>query len=306
MIAALGFVLIQLTPFTADRVEIVKEGDASIINLVGRVVIEPESTRITCREAQLNETDGYIKLYNEIRIADPGGDISAGQAVYYLREKKAYLYDSVKLATENEIITSDTLFYDSRRRIVEMNGGVKIDDAENNLIAYGGRGWYNLADETGSLVERPRLELARPAKDSLAVKKEPMKVVAREFRLFGKRNMFWGYDSVQAEIDSIAVACDTFSYDLKTDRGIMLRPVVTQARNELTGVTGDFQLKEKNLDFFRVAQGSAQYFTRQGAVNFLQAGIIKIDFKDGNAVRITAIEDPRGKLQPKKADDADH
>lgn len=290
--------LLCLTPFSADKVEIIRENGESIVHLLGNVVIEDENTRITCSEASLNQTENYVILVHDVKIVDKNGEIKSNFAVYYFKEKKGYLKDSVSLITADQIISSDSLYYRGFEELVEMFDNVKIEDEKNNLIAYGDRGWYDLKKDEGYLVGAPRLEIIRE-------NKEPTDVRAREFQLINNSNTFYGFDSVVAIIDSITIYCDTFSYNLKTENGTMTKPVILEKNNELKGETGQFKMKNRNIESFNVQRGTSKYYTEEGSKNVVEGDSISIIFQDSKASRIIVEGEPRGVLSLKrKAEDA--
>jgi len=57
---ALCPMLFALSPFSADRVEILR--DSGVVHLIGNVMIESDSVRINCRDARLYEADGTFIL----------------------------------------------------------------------------------------------------------------------------------------------------------------------------------------------------------------------------------------------------
>ncbi|MGB3340505.1 MAG: OstA-like protein [bacterium] len=290
--------LLCVTPFTADKVEIINEEGVSIVHLLGNVTIEDEDLKITCSEASLHDAENYVVLIEDVNIIDKNGEIRAGFAVYYFNDKKGYLKDSVAVLTGNEIITADSLFYDGIEELVQMFKDVTIEDKKNNLMAYGEEGWYSLKDDEGYLFKGPRLEIARENKD-------PMKVSAHEFKLLTNNNQFFGYDSVVAVIDSITVFCDTFLYDLKEDYGTMKSPIVLEKENELKGESGQFKMKNKEIESFSVHRGWSQYYTEEGSKNVVQGEEISIVFRDGKAIKIMVDGEPKGVLRLKrKAEDA--
>jgi lipopolysaccharide export system protein LptA len=292
------FFFIAVTPFTADKVEIINEDGVSIVHLIGNVTIEDEDLKITCSEASLHEAENYVVLIEDVNIIDKNGEIKAEFAVYYFNDKKGYLKDSVALLTGNEIITADSLFYDGVEELVQMFRDVTIEDKKNNLMAYGEEGWYNLKDDEGYLFKGPSLEIARE-------KKDPMKVSAHEFKLLTNNNQFFGYDSVVAVIDSITVLCDTFSYNLKEDHGTMASPIVLEKENELKGESGQFKMKNKEIESFSVYRGRSQYYTEEGSKNVVEGEEISIAFRNGKAIMIMVDGEPKGVLRLKrKAEDA--
>jgi len=290
------FFLLSLTPFSADKIEIIKEENTSVIHLLGNVKIEDENLKIACREASLHEAEDYVVLIDDVSIIDENGKIQAEFAIYYFDEKKGYLRDSVVLLTGSEIIRADSLYYDGVEELVQMFGNVMIEDKKNNLMAYGEQGWYNLSEDEGCLFKGPRLEIVRE-------NKEPMKVKAQEFKLLADSNKFFGFDSVTAVIDSITVYCDTFSFDLKEDHGTMVNPVILEKNNELRGETGTFKMKDKEIESFGVHRGWSTYYTDEGSKNTVEGEEINIVFRDGKAIKIIVDGEPSGILRLKRKEE---
>jgi lipopolysaccharide export system protein LptA len=281
--------LIALTPFRADRIQIYKEEDESIVHLIGNVFIEGEETKITCTEARINEARGWVKLFDEIKLSGRNGEVSAKNAIYYFNEDCGYLSNSVSIVTDNERMFSDSLYYDGKRDSVEMYGHVVIEDDRNHMTVSGDRGWYNLAMDEGILAGNPELRIIRDDKP-------PIIVYAGAFRLMTNDNLFMGYDSVQAVIDSINVFCDTFSYDLKAETGDMIMPIIREKNNELKGITGKFRLKDKEMDLLSVMDGQSVYYTDEGSENMVKGHNIEITFSQGKATTIRIEGRPRGIL----------
>jgi len=287
------FFLIYLTPFSADRVEIIKENGESIVHLIGNVAIQDTNTQITCFEAKFNESKGVVVLVRDVKIVDKNGTINANSAVYYFSEKIGYLSGNVSLITDQQTISSDSLYYNGRNEYVEMFNNVRIEDPKNNLVAYSKKGWYDLAKEQGHLIDNPKLEISRE-------NKEPIKIMAREFQLITQENILYGFDSVVAFIDSITISCDTLSYNTKTEEGSLIKPVITEKTNELTGESGKFQLRNKEIDSFSVENGWSRYYTKAGSKNEVTGLKISIIFKKGKAAKILVEGQPTGTLTLKR------
>jgi lipopolysaccharide assembly outer membrane protein LptD (OstA) len=283
------FFLFALTPFVADKVEIIRENGESTVHLLGNVIIEDEQTRITCAEAMLNDTKGVVILYSDVIIVDENSEIHANAATYYFREKRGYLGGDVELLTKDETIRADSLHYDGIHGFVEMFSNIQIDEPKNNLVAYGQKGWYDLHKEQGYLTEDPRMEIFRD-------NQPPFTISAQEFELIVPDNTLYGYDSVIAFIDSITIYSDTFEYNLKTERGNLVRPIIVDRENELTGESGQFQLKNKNIESFSVEQGWSTYSTDEGSKNVVSGLKISIIFTEGKATKIFVEGRPQGSL----------
>lgn len=285
--------LLAVTPFKADRVEILNQSGERIVYLLGNVEIEQEKTIIQCLVAQLNETRGYVFLKDNVFIKDENGEIKANSAIYFFDKKFSVLTGDVKLISENEIISADSLEYEGEKRIVRMFKNVMLEDTKNKVISHGEEGFYDLNAEIGSLKKEPRIKISR-------ADKMPITILAREFLLKNKENLCFGYDSVVVFIDSITIYCDTLSYDFKKETGCMTRPSIFEKNNELRGIDGEFGLSNKNIDYFKVSSGIASYWTNDGAHNIIEGESINILFQEGRAFRIKVEGNPKGKLYLKE------
>jgi lipopolysaccharide assembly outer membrane protein LptD (OstA) len=288
------FVLLTLTPFSADRVEIYQENGERIVHLIGNVIIEGEKTTITCTEAKISEKHGWVNLIHDVELQGRSGLVRADRAIYYFNEGRGYLSDSVLIITPDERISSDSLYYDGVQDSVEMYGNVLIEDEENSLRVSGTQGWYHLSRDEGLLLGNPKLQIVRQDK-------EPITVYARVFKLRTNEDQFYGFDSVQAIIDSIVVYCDTFSYNLKEETGEMTNPVIQEKRNELRGNHGRFSMKNREIQTVSVTNGEAVYYTEEGSKNIVEGKIISILFEAGVATTIKVEGQPKGLLFLKRS-----
>jgi len=292
--------IIQLTPFTADRVEIVREDGQSVYYLFGHVDITGDSLAIQCQQARLFADADRVELLDSVWIRDPSGEIRAARAEYRFGERLAFLSGGVTLIDSNRTISAESLTYDGGRRRVKMYRTVLIHDPGNNLDAYGQQGWFDLAAETGALSGGPRLEVQRRDKT-------PMIINARDFFLDAGNNLFYGYDSVTALIDSITILADTFKYGLKSEDGTMVQPRITEKENLLRGSSGTFQIRQQLVHRFSVADGQAVYHTAEGSTNVVTGMSITILFKNGQASTIFVNGDPRGHIvNPRKEKNAEN
>ncbi|MEO0094453.1 MAG: OstA-like protein [candidate division WOR-3 bacterium] len=282
-------IIISATPFKADRIEITNEDGERVVYLLGNVEIEQEKTKILCSEAQLNETKKFVLLKDSILIKDGEGEIRANRAIYFFDEKFSVLKENVRLVSENQIISADSLEYYGERRVIKMFRNIILEDKENKVIAYGEEGWYDLNEEIGSLIEGPKLEVDREGNS-------PIRITAKQFLLKSKENMCYGYDSVIAIIDSITIFCDTISYNVKEKTGMMVKPLVTEKNNKLEGTSGEFALQNQTIDYFKVFSGTGSYWTEEGSHNIIEGESIDILFRDGRAFRIKVEGNPKGKL----------
>ncbi len=292
---AILFMLVALTPFSADRIEIYQENGERIVHLIGNVVIEGQATKITCDEAKISEEHGWVNLIHDVELLGRSGLVKAQKAIYYFNDDRGYLSDSVSIITPDERISSDSLYYDGAQDSVEMYGNVLIEDEENKLLVSGTQGWYNLSRDEGLLLGEPKLQILRQ-------EKEPITVYANTFKLRTNEYQFYGFDSVRALIDSIVVHCDTFSYNLQDETGTMINPVIHEKRNELKGERGCFGMKDKEIQTLSVTNGQSVYYTEEGSKNVVEGRSISILFDKGVATTIKVAGQPRGLLFLKRSE----
>lgn len=290
--------LLSTTPWSADKVDIIRENGESIVHLIGNVVIDDTKTRITSDEARLYENQHYVMLERSVKIADNHGDITADHAVYYFQDRRGILRGNVTLTARDEIIRSDSLLYRGVESSVEMYENIDIEDRKNNLRASGRRGWYDLDEDKGILSGEPKIHILR-------TEKNPIIMNAREFHLHTREHLFYGHDSVVAFIDSITVYCDTIMYDLEADTGTVASPYVVEQQNILKGETGRFRMKDKDIDFFEVHEGWSRYFSESGSKNIVEGDTIRIMFRDNKALSITVHGNAKGTMTLKQEEEED-
>lgn len=289
-------ILLSLAPFSADRVEIIKENKESIVHLIGNVVIEDEKTRITCAEAHYNEMRDYVILRDDVHIVDDQGEISADIATYDFKSRQGFLKGNVLLERRNETFISDSLVYDGAGKNVEMFSNVIIEATDSTVRAFGAAAQYDLETEIGWLTNGPSLHILRK-------ERSPMLIEAQRFRLDNKENILYGYDSVVATIDSVIVTCDTFVYEVKREHGTMTKPIITEIDNMLIGETGSFVMKDNDIESLSVHNGWSQYFTESGTKNIVEGDTITIVFYEGQANRIIVVGEPRGVVHMHEGDE---
>ncbi len=288
-----------LTPFSADRVEILRDEGLSVVHLIGNVVIQGETRKITCHEAYLHESEDYVTLKGNVIVSDDHGRILSSEAKFLFGDQRGFMRGGVTLERPDETITADSLYYDAAQSRIEMFRNVRIDDKKNTLTVIGDRGDYDLDREEGVLSGNPRLAIAREDKDS-------MTITARTFKLMVKQDEFHGLDSVIAKIDSIVIFCDTFLYDLKSEKGVLANPRVVEKGNYLSGRNGLFVMENDEIRTFNVQQAWSRYHDSEGSKNIVHGEVIAIEFDDGQARRITVTGNPKGALYLKAEDDTDN
>ncbi len=286
-------VLCATTPWSADKVEIIREGGESVVHLIGNVLIEDAKTRIASEEARLYENQHYVVLERSVKIEDNNGDIKADYAVYYFQDRRGVLRGNVMLTAEDETIRADSLLYLGAEESVEMYENIDIEDKKNNLRAFGSRGWYNLDEDKGGLTGKPQMHILR-------TEKVPVIMSAREFHLHTNENLFYGHDSVVAVIDSMTVYCDSIVYDMDVDTGTVANPYVVEQQNILKGTSGRFRMKENDIDFFEVHEGWSKYFSESGSKNVVEGETIHIVFRDNKAQTITVQGSAKGTMTLKQ------
>jgi hypothetical protein len=232
-------------------------------------------------------------------ITDRDGSITADHARYHFGDNRGYLGGGVRLISDEQVIRADSLFYDGKKQYVEMDKNVVIEDSANDMVAYGGMGWYDLHRDTGYLGTTPWLELIRKDRD-------PVRITATSFVLYAADDMFYGYDAVKALIDSITVFSDTFNYDLVRDHGEMINPRIVEKQNIMKGRAGYFSMKNGEIETFSVYNGDSEYRSAEGNINNVEGDTITIVFEAGEAVKIIVKGGPHGVLQLKRgADDTE-
>ena len=280
---------VALSPFTADKVEIINAPEGNVVRLVGSVVIHAQTATITCQEATIYEARNLAVLSGAVKIVDSNSTVEADTAYHYLQGSMSLLKRNVSLHSKARSIFADSLVYDRGKEQADAFGNVKMVDTVQKFTALSRLGTYDLKRGIGRMTGQPRALLDRP-------EKPPIEVASKILEYQERKNMIHANDSVVVRIDSMLITGDTLTYDVSAKAGWISNIVMTERENRVTGNTGRFELVDGQLDEFEVLSGQGTYLTGEGTQNDITGSSILFRFSAGRATGIVVTGKPKGYL----------
>lgn len=130
-------------------------GDAKWAIAIGNVRLINKTTTLTTDslEFDMDRNVGYYDDYGT--VVDSSSTLYSKIGEYYANENKAYFKTEVEVLSDNYTLTSDTLIYDTKTRVISIVGPTNIRDEENNI--YAERGFYNSDSGDVELYRNPEV-----------------------------------------------------------------------------------------------------------------------------------------------------
>lgn len=281
--------LIVISPFSADKVEIINEGNEQIVKLLGNVIIEEKDAKITCYEAVIYEGKDLAVLNGKVKIADTTGTIEADTAYHYLKELRSILKGNVVLKNKAREIYADSLVYTKKNELAQAYGRVRFVDTAQKFNALGKLGTYDLRRGKGRLEGTPQAFVQREGKSPIEINSKYLEFDERLSAIIAR-------DSVKVQIDSLYVTGDTLTYYVNSKTGLITNLNIVERTNTMSGLSGRFTLRDSKLDEFEVSTGQGVYHTEEGTKNEITGGRITFKFKDGKTTAIEVVDSPEGLL----------
>ncbi len=281
--------MVTMSPFTADKVEIINGPDGSVVRLVGEVAIQTPTAKITCQEATIYEARNLAVLSGTVKIVDSNSTVEADTAYHYLQGSMSVLKRNVALHRQARSIFADSLVYDRGREQADAFGNVRMVDTVQKFAASSSIGTYDLRRGIGVMRGQPRALVDR-------AEKPPIEVTSKTLEYQERTNMMFARDSVAVRIDSMLITGDTLRYDINAKEGWISNIVMTEQENRVTGDAGRFELVDDQLSEFEVRSGQGTYLTREGSQNDIAGGSMLFRFSGGRATEIVVTGAPKGYL----------
>ncbi len=251
-------------------------GNDSYRELIGHVMLQQDSTILTCDRAVQNLSRDFVNLYGDVRVKDDTLTLLTSQASYsgrrktvtsdsavYLNDtrrtltanrgtydaetKVAMFYGNVFVRDSSSSLRSDTLFYFRNSDSTIANCNVKIHSLDNNVTIYGrhfedhGRKKYSMVSGAPLLVQ---IDTASDGKiDTLMI--TGMQLEAYRDSVSER---FIAKDSVQIIRGSLSARCGYGIYFTSDSLVVLQRsPIVWYEDNQLTGDSVAVYIRNKNI-----------------------------------------------------------
>lgn len=295
--------------FSADRTEVIRQGDQFVKRYEGDVVVRanPE-VWLTADEATYSGIDHEVRLTGRVTINDSSRTLRADRMIYYLREHtlahgRAMLWLSGHVAAADSIrsLAATTATYwpdaDSIVGVGTGGAGVLVRQGRSLLradtVTYSARtrdisaaGRVSMADSTQDVTIRGQHYRYRGTDSVATVSGRPVlvrgqgdsavTVEADSMRLDERTNRAVAWDSVVIERGAIRGACDSVIYDDQNEELLLHgRPRAMQRTTSDTATTVSEAVGEQivlHLDGNRVRQIDIDGSARTLATEYDSAG----------------------------------
>jgi len=228
--------------FSADRTEVIRQGESFIKRYEGNVVVRmnPE-VWLTADEATYSAPDREARLLGHVTIVDSGRTLKADRATYLFKEhphaagrplvrlrgdvsledtsrgltaaSADYRPDADSVVAIGRVrgrqsggwIMADTLLFDARDRGMEAMGNVELVDSTQDIRVR--TGWYTYSRKESLAVVAREPMLTKGQGDTAVV------VVADSMRLDERTRRAVAWENVRIERGNLSAQCDSVLYD---------------------------------------------------------------------------------------------
>lgn len=292
---------------SAPKMEILDTPEGRVTSFPQGIIITDKDATITGKNALFYERDNRAKIFDSLLITTPQFRITADTAFYQFDEKKTTLRGNVKVESETLLINTPVLTFEQGRNLVTAHDNVNLKEKQQNLTIISRFGQYNFTDAIGIADSSPTLYIERS---------ETTIVKSNKMILDNRKALFTAIDSVSVVTAKSTLKCDTLIFFIKADSGLAFgHPKVYDSKNQINGnmikfffANADTQenVQDKtSLRKVKVLQaGNATYVTDDGGILEVFGDFFSINYKDGDVDYITISSDTlsyvKGKYTAKK------
>lgn len=299
-VSVAGFLL--AADISAPKMEILDTPEGRMTVFPLGITILDKDTKITGKHAIFYEKENRAKIYDSLLIISPQFTVTAETAFYSFAEKKSNLRGNVVLESDTLKILTTNLVFEQSKNIVKASEGVVIREKLQRLTITGRNAEYNFTDASGIVDSLPTLQIERA--DTTVVKSNKM-------LLDNKESRFWAIDSVSAEAGNTILRCDTLLYFIKEDSGLAMgRPQIVDKQNRIAGKDIRFYFSQEDssnqssdrssLKIVRIIESAnANYVTDEGGLLEVQGNIFMIYYLNGDIDNIKVFGDTLGNVSGK-------
>jgi len=288
-----GFTLFA-ADISAPKMEIIDSPQGRMTVFPQGITITDKDMTITGKSAIFYEKENRAKIYDSLLIISPQFTITADTADYSFAEKKTNLKGHVKVESETLQIKTPFLTFEQGRNLAKARNGVIIKEKQQNLTIFSKTGEYDFNEALGIVDSFPTLQIERS--DTTIVNSRKMILKNRQFQ-------FVAIDSVSAKTGKTILMCDTLLFFIKEDSGLAFgNPKVLDKQNQISGKTIRFYFSQEDsikktqeksaLKTVKIIDAaSATYITDDGGKLQVQGNIISINYKHGDIDNIQVFGD---------------
>ena len=288
--------------FEADRTEVSYQEGELIKKLVGRVRVEYDGMSLRADRAVYTESSGDVELVGGVSMMDSSRRLRADRVVYVAHEKRIDAMGKVFFEDANRSLRAKEILYFRETKRAKGRGDVELFDAESGTKICGGYVEYEGTDQTGFVVESPKL-IRTEGERHLVITGERMEI-------YGRERKFVIHDRVRMRRGKFEGRCGVATYLQK--RGLLeldKAPLLlyasedsggVQHNNEIEGQEISMRFREDVLEEIRAsgqARGSWSEVDTNGdtlSAGALTGTYLRIELREERPRRMIVEEDARG------------
>jgi hypothetical protein len=274
---------------SAPKMEILDTPQGRITVFTQGITITDKDTKITGKNAVFFEKENKAKISDSLLITTPQLSITADTAYYDFNEKTTILKGQVLVESETLRIETPFLTFEQGKKFVKAQDNVTIKEKLQNIRILSKIGEYNFTDALGSVDSFPTLYIERS---------ETTVVSSRRMILKNRDSQFLAIESVSAQINKTILKCDTLLFFINDDSGFALgNPRVLDSQNHLSGKSIRFYFFEQDsnvniqdqssLKTVKVSDNAqATYITDNGGIVQVYGTNLSINYKNSDVDNI--------------------
>jgi len=277
MSVLLFFVLLSKLKFDAEKMEILKQEDASrVTHLVGDVHLYDEKLDIRGAEAWFAPAEQSLVVSDSLRIRAQDVDITADSLWFDTAERVSHLYRRVVVTRDDTEIRAPQLVINHRTREAHIPYGARIRDLKEGILITGDEVDYSLSDDAGTINRNP---LLREDADSTS-----FTLTSRRMYLSQRSRTASAAQQVRIVTEDATVLCDTLTLYYHDERGHASGSVnIESPEGRIQADSADFRLAGRRLEeIFLYPQVTARYRTEGTDSVVVNSPCLTIDLKERN------------------------
>ncbi len=282
--------LLIATDISAPKMELLESPDGRITNFPQGISLNDKNLRITAQKALFYERDNRALLFDSVNITTNNYLITSETLYYDFNTKTSQLLGNVILESDTLNINTPYLRFDHLQNIISTQKDITIKEKKQNLTITGNTAWYNLNKQLGVVESTPKLLIER---------QDTIIITSQKMAIDNQNTTYYAINKVAVEIHNAILSCDSLTFYIKEDYGVAMgNPFIKSHENYLSGEIIYFYFEKKEnqesttLSHLQVAHNAkAEYYTNNGGIVSVQGNNLMIIYEEAEINEIQIIGD---------------
>ena len=210
-------------------------------------------------------SDEVAYFHGNSKITSKETEIKCNNGWYDTKNEKSSFWNKAIIKSEREMLSGDSIFYNEKDGFGEAFGNIKLFDSLNNMIIYGGYGYYNELKDSTYIDNMPILQ-QKYDDDTLYISADKFINITDSNNLHFLR----AYNNVKFYKQGLVGICDSISY-IQKDSSMKLfnSPILWNDENQISGKYMELRLWDGKLKQLNIRANSF-IISKQDSINFNQ------------------------------------